>query len=130
MYWWRERNGFINRPFYWCAVIGGPRDGVRRVNNVSDCQTALMQQSTAAYGPNENITTEVLAKAKHAEEHRKLSCYSQSGKDRAWIDRCISLLGSTCVEILAQRTKLIMKSSNMFCGGLVTVPLKFPLVYR
>ena len=68
-----------------CAVIGGPRDGVRRVNNVSDCQTALMQQSTAAYGPNENITTEVLAKAKHAEEHRKLSCYSQFGKDRAWI---------------------------------------------
>jgi predicted O-methyltransferase YrrM len=90
MYWWRERNGFINRPFYWCAVIGGPRDGVRRVYNVSDCQTARMQQSTAAYGPNENITTEVLAKAKHAEEHRKLYCNSQSGKDRAWIDRCIS----------------------------------------
>ena len=90
MYWWRERNGFINRPFYWCAVIGGPRDGVRHVYNVSDCQAARMQQSTAAYGPNENITTEVLAKAKHAEEHRKLYCNSQSGKDRAWIDRCIS----------------------------------------
>ena len=80
-------HSFINRPFYWCAVIGGPRDGVRHVYNVSDCQTALMQQSTAAYGPNENITTEVLAKAKHAEEHCKLYCNSQSGKDRDWIHR-------------------------------------------